>query len=155
MRLEGPAGAADVPLSLAISGQNAPLDTCSRTCRTAKGALNGGEHVDAVAGGASGGTAAFDLPTAPAQDGTALLQQVLVRMHQLHTYQVEETLGPAAQLLRAAYVFEAPDRMQLSPANSETTIWVGPTRYTRQADSDTWRAEYFGSSLPVPSFACH
>ncbi len=152
MPLEGPAAAADVPLSLAISGQNVPLDTCSRTCRTAKVTLTGGEHIDVVAGGASGGTAAFDLPTLPAQDGTALLQQVLVRMHQLHTYQVEETLGPAAQLLRAAYVFEAPDRMQLSPANSETTIWVGPTRYTRQADSDTWRAEDFGSSLPVPSF---
>src|SRR5260370_2996115 len=150
MRLEGPAGAADVPLSLAISGQNAPLDTCSRTCRTAKGALNGGEHVDAVAGGASGGTAAFDLPTAPAQDGTALLQQVLERMHQLHTYQVEETLGPAAQLLRAAYVFEAPDRMQLSFGNGEKTEWVGPTRHTRYTLSTGWQAEDSGTSLPLP-----
>ena len=152
MPLEGPATAADVPLTLAVRGQNVPLDTCSRTCRTASVTLTGGEHVDVVAGGASGGTAAFDLPTLPAQDGTALLQQVQERMHQLHTYQVDETLGPAAQLLRAAYVFEAPDRMQLSPANSQTTIWVGPTRYTRQADSGTWQAEDFGSSLPVPSF---
>src|SRR6266704_490092 len=101
--LEGPAAAADVPLSLAISGQTIPLDTCSRTCRTAIVTLNGGEHVDVVVGGASAGAAAFDLPKFPAQDGTALLQQVQERMHQLHTYQVEETLGPAAQLLRAAY----------------------------------------------------
>jgi hypothetical protein len=150
--LEGPAAAADVPLSLAVSGQNVPLDTCSRTCRTANVTLVGGEHVDIVAGGASGGTAAFDLPTLPAQDGTALLQQVHDRMHLLHTYRVDETLGPAAPPLRADYVFEAPDRMQLSPANGETTVWVGPTRYTRQADSGTWQAEYFGTSLPVPSF---
>ena len=94
----------------------------------------GGEHVDVVAGGASGGTAAFDLPTLPAQDGTALLHQVQDRMHQLHSYRVDETLGPAAPLLRAAYVFQAPDRMQLTPANGKDTVWVGPTRYTRQTD---------------------
>src|SRR5713226_6901784 len=66
--LEGPATAADVPLSLAISGQNVPLDTCSPTCRTANVTLVGGEHIDVVAGGATGGTAAFDLPMLPAQD---------------------------------------------------------------------------------------
>src|ERR1700694_4161870 len=41
---EGPAAAADVPLSLAIGGQNIPLDTCSRTCRTTRVTLVGGEH---------------------------------------------------------------------------------------------------------------
>jgi len=150
--LEGPAAAADVPLSLALAGQTVPLDTCSRTCRTADVTLVGGEHIDVVAGGASGGTAAFDLPPLPAPDGTALLQQVQDHMHQLHTYRVDETLGPATPPLRAAYVFEAPDRMQLTPANGETTVWVGPTRYTRQVDSGTWQAEDFGTSLPVPSF---
>ncbi|HLZ32082.1 MAG TPA: hypothetical protein VKV73_32575 [Chloroflexota bacterium] len=149
---EGPAAAAEVPLTLAVGGQNVPLDTCSRTCRTANVTLTGGEHVDVVAGGASGGTAAFDLPTLPAPDGTALLEHVQERMHQLRTYRVDERLGPATPLLRAAYLFEAPDRMQLSAANGETTVWVGPTRYTRQVDSGTWRAEDFGSSLPVPSF---
>ena len=39
--LEGPAAAADVPLSLAVSGQNVPLDTCSRTCRTTSLTLSG------------------------------------------------------------------------------------------------------------------
>ncbi len=150
--LEGPAAAADVPLSLALSGRNVPLDTCSRTCRTANVTLIGGEHVDVVAGGASGGTAAFDLPTLPAQDGTALLQQVQDRMHQLHTYQVDETLGPATPPLQAAYSFEAPDRMQLGFGDGETTVWVGPTRYTRDTVSGVWKAEDFGTSLPVPSF---
>jgi hypothetical protein len=149
---EGPAAAADLPLTLAVSGQNVPLDTCSRTCRTANVTLTGGEHVDVVAGGASGGAAAFDLPKFPAPDGTALLRQIQDRMHQLHSYRVDETLGPATPLLRAAYVFEAPDRMQLSPANGETTVWVGPVRYTRQTDAGTWQAEDFGTSLPVPSF---
>src|SRR5437016_10384217 len=115
--LEGPAAAADVPLSLAISGQNIPLDTCSRTCRTANVTLSGGEHIDVVAGGASGGAAAFDLPKFPAPDGTASLRQVQDRMHQVRSYRVDEMLGPATPLLRAAYIFEAPDRMQLTPAD--------------------------------------
>src|SRR6266436_1880506 len=51
--LEGPAAAADVPLRLVVSGQNVPLDTCSRTCRTANVTLNGGEHVEVAADGAS------------------------------------------------------------------------------------------------------
>jgi hypothetical protein len=145
--LEGPAAAADVPLSLAVSGQNIPLDTCSRTCRTASVTLVGGEHI-----GGTSGTAAFDLPRLPAQDGTALLQQVQDRMHHLHSYLVDETLGPATPVLRAANEFHAPDRMRLSPAIGETTVWVGPTRYTRQTDNGPWQAEDFGTSLPLPSF---
>ena len=150
--LEGPAAAADVPLRLAVGGQTVLLDTCSRTCRTANVTLTGGEHIDVVAGGASGGTAAFDLPTLPAQDGTAPLQQVQEHMHQLHTYHVDETLGPATPPLRAAYSFAAPDRMQLNFGDGETTVWVGPTRYTRDTLSGVWKAEDFGTSLPVPSF---
>src|SRR5260221_4021612 len=150
--VDGPAAAADVPLSLAVGGQTVLLDTCSRTCRTANVTLTGGEHIDVVAGGASGGTAAFDLPTMPAPDGTALLQQVQGRMHQLHTYQVDETLGPATPPLRAAYSFAAPDRMQLNFGDGETTVWVGPTRYTRDTLSGVWKAEDFGTSLPRPSF---
>jgi hypothetical protein len=150
--LEGPQAAADVPLSLAVGGQNVSLDTCSPTCRSATVDLIGGEHIDVMAGGGSGGTTSFDLPGLPAADGRALLQQVQDRMHQLHTYRVEETLGPATPLLRASYIFEAPDRIQLNPASGETTVWVGPTRYTREADSATWHAEDFGTGLPVPSF---
>src|SRR5438445_487637 len=47
--LEGPAAAADVPLSLAVGGQNVPLDTCSRSCRTTSVTLVGGQHIDVVA----------------------------------------------------------------------------------------------------------
>jgi hypothetical protein len=141
--------AADVPLSLVVGGRSVSLETCSRTCRSASVTLTGGEHIDVTADGA---TASFDLPALPAQDGTALLQQVQSRMHQLHTYRVDETLGPATPPLRAAYSFEAPDRMQFSFANGGTTVWVGPTRYTRDDASGAWKAEAFGVSLPVPSF---
>src|SRR5438132_11833091 len=44
--LEGPAAAADVPLSLAVGDQKVLLATCSRTCRTANVTLVGGEHSD-------------------------------------------------------------------------------------------------------------
>ena len=150
--LGGPAAAADVPVSLRVAAQSVALDTCSRTCRAANVNLLGGEHIDVLAGGASGGTASFDLPGLPAQDGAALLQQVQQRMHQLHTYRADETLGPATPPLQASYLFEAPDRMQLTPAGGEATVWIGPTRYTRPLGSDVWQAEDFGSSLPVPSF---
>jgi hypothetical protein len=150
--LEGPSAAADVPLSLAVDGQNVRLDKCSRTCRSATVDLSGAEHIDVVAGSSSGGTASFDLPALPAPDGTALLQQAQDRMHQLHTYRVDERLGPATPPLRASYLFEAPDRMQLNFAGGETTLWVGPTRFTRRPDSATWQAEDFGTGLPVPSF---
>jgi len=114
--------------------------------------LHGGEHIDVVAGGSDGGTASFDLPVLPAIEGTALLTQVQDRMHHLHTYRVHETLGPATPLLRAEYAFEAPDRIELSPTVGDTTVWVGPTRYTHKASSGIWEAEDFGTSLPVPSF---
>src|SRR5260221_7488800 len=45
MPLEGPATAADVPLTLAVNGQNVPLHTCSHTCLTANVTLTRGEHV--------------------------------------------------------------------------------------------------------------
>src|SRR2546423_10904365 len=44
MPLDGPAAAADVQLHLAVSGQTVPIDTCSRTCRSASVTLVGGEH---------------------------------------------------------------------------------------------------------------
>jgi hypothetical protein len=150
--LEGPSAAAEVPLSLSIGGQNVSLDACAPTCRTAVVTLMGGEHIGVVAPGTDGGTASFDLPALPALDGTPLLQQVQDRMHQLHTYRVAETLGPATPPLRANYEFEAPDRMQISPANQEPTVWVGPMRYIRQSNSASWQVQNFGTGLPVPSF---
>jgi hypothetical protein len=93
---DGPAAAADVPLTVSVDGQALFLDTCSRTCRTATLVLVGGEHMDVAAGGPAGGTAGFDLPALPAPDGMALLQAVQDTMHRLRTYRVDETMGPAS-----------------------------------------------------------
>jgi hypothetical protein len=82
--------------------------------------------------------------------------QVQSRMHQLHTYRVDETLGPATPPLRATYSFEAPDRMQLSFANGGTTVWVGPTRYTRGAASGAWVMRFVRAARaisPTPKFS--
>jgi hypothetical protein len=152
MPVGGPASAGDVPVNLSVGGQNVVLDTCASTCRMASVNLDGGERFDVTVGGANGGIVSFELPMLPTQDASALLQQVQQRMHQLHTYRVDETLGPATPLLRASYLFEAPDRMQLTPMGGQTAVWIGPKRYTQSLNSATWQIEEFGTNLPVPSF---
>src|SRR5260221_7183572 len=92
--LDGPAAAADVPLSLAVGGQTVLLDTCSRTCRTANVTLTGGGHIDLVARGASGGHPAFDPPPKPPPGRTALRPQIHDPPHQHPTYPGDETLRP-------------------------------------------------------------
>ena len=150
--LEGPAAAATIPISIAVAGRSVAVDTCSRTCRTANLMLLGGEHIDVIAGGAAGGTASFDLPALPAADGAPLLQQVQDRMHRLRSYRVDETLGPAQPPLHATYTFEAPDRMQVDFASGASSVWIGPTRYRRDATAGPWLAEAVGISPPIPSF---
>jgi hypothetical protein len=151
--LEGPGAAATIPVTLSIAGRSATLDTCSRTCRTASATLFGGEHIDVSVGGASGGTASFDVPQLPAVDGTPLLQRVQERMHGLRAYQVDETLGPAQPPLHAAYVFQAPDRMRIDFDTGASTIWIGPTRFRRDAGAAPWQAETTGTSVQIPTFA--
>ena len=89
---------------------------------------------------------------ATAQDGAALFQQVQQRVHQLQSYRIDETLGPAEPPLSASYTFRAPDRMQMDLANGSSTIWVGATRYTRKDPAHAWQAETIGSGPAVPGF---
>jgi hypothetical protein len=149
---EGPSAAASVPVSMTLDGQPVQLTTCASSCRTANVSLGGGEHLEVTAGGPAGGIAFFDLPGLPAPSGGELLQQLNQRMHELQTYKIQETLGPASPPLSASYVFSAPDRMQLSPSDGNATIWIGPTRYSRDASSGAWRKQDFGTSPTVPSF---
>jgi hypothetical protein len=152
--LEGAVAAADVSVSLVINGHPVPLDFCSRTCRTADVTLAGGEHVDVVADSPSGGTAGFDLPALPAPDGSTLLQQMQDQMHRLHTFRSDEILRPAATTpVETRYAFQAPDRMQMDFNTGSHTVFVGPTRYTRQDPPGTaWQAEDVGIVVPVPTF---
>ena len=152
--LDGPAGAASIPLTLQVDGRPVDLDTCSRTCRSASLSLHGGEHLALTAAGPDGGTARFDLPSLPAPDGTALLDQVQARMHALGSYRIDETLGPAAPPLRATYTVQTPDRLRIDFADGASSIWIGTTRYRRAAAAaGDWQAESTGTSLPLPSFA--
>ena len=114
--------------------------------------LKGGEHLQVQAGGREGGVASFDVPLLPATDGVELLRQVQQRMHQLLSYRIEETLGPAEPPLRASYTFQTPDRMEMDLANGSSTIWVGPTRYTRHDPTTAWQTETIGGGPAVPSF---
>jgi hypothetical protein len=152
--LEGAAAAADVPVTLALNHQNVPLDFCSRSCRTADVSIQGGEHVDVMANSPTGGTASFDLPALPAPEGTAVLQQVQDRMHRLTTFRDDELLGPAATPVHTLYTFQAPDRMEMDISTGSQSVFIGPTRYSRNTAQGTdWQAENIGVSLSVPAFA--
>jgi hypothetical protein len=150
--VEGPALAADVSVHVAIGGQTVPLEFCSRSCRTGEVTLQGGEHVDLLVDGPSGGAAAFDLPPLPPPDGTSLLQQAQDRMHALQTYRVDEVMGPNAAFGHFQYAYQAPDRMQVDLGSAQT-IFVGPLRYSRTEPGAAWQVDNMGASLPVPSFS--
>jgi len=123
-------------VDLSINGRDVPLDFCSRSCRTADVTLAGGEHVDVVADGSTGGTVSFALPSLPAPDGSELLQQVQDRMHRLQTLRSHETLGPVVPPIETQYAFQVPDRMQMDISNGSHTIFIGGTRYTRNDQSN-------------------
>ncbi len=150
--LAGPTAALDVPLSLDVRGSSASLTTCSRTCRSAMVDLAGGDQLEVRVDGAEGGTAAFDLPALPAEDGSALFQSLQDRMHRLRGYRVDERLGPADPVQRASYAFQAPDRMRVDLGNGSSTIWAGLTRYTHRPGASTWQAQNAGAAPVVPGF---
>src|SRR5947209_10798123 len=49
--LEGPAAAADVPLSLALGGRRVPIDKCPRNCRRPNLTRTGAQHLGDIAAG--------------------------------------------------------------------------------------------------------
>ncbi|MBV9358124.1 MAG: hypothetical protein JO023_21645 [Chloroflexi bacterium] len=150
--MAGPAAALDVPLSLDVNGSSASLTTCSRTCRSAMVDLAGGDHLEVRVDGADGGTATFDLPAMPAEDGNALFQELQDRMHQLRSYRVDEQLGPADRVQTATYAFQAPDRMRVDLSSGASTIWDGLTRFTRRPGESAWQAQSAGAAPVVPGF---
>jgi copper transport protein len=149
--LKGEAAAADLPADLSVDGRSLSLPSCGVTCRSVQADLRGGEHLEVRVGGDEGGTAAFDLPSLPAPDGSTLLERVQERMHRLHTFRTDEVLEPAKLPLQTRYSFQAPDRLQIQASNGYAAVWVGPTRYDRSAPDAPWKAENVGISIPVPS----
>jgi hypothetical protein len=149
--LEGDEAAASLRAHLSVGAQSVPLSTCGDTCRRATVAVHGGEEITVRVDGPKGGTASFDLPPLPAEDGSALLDEAQEVMHGLRTYRLNETLSSGLAVVRSRYAFVAPDRMQSVVGGKAEAIWVGNTRYTRDRSEATWKVQS-GPPIPVPSF---
>lgn len=147
----GEAAASKTAVGIRVDGTAVNSRRCGPTCFTASISLDGGESIT-VTLGAGRGEAAFNIPTLPAPDGTALIQSVQQAMHKLNTYRLDETLGPARVPLQTMYEFQAPDRLSYQLSTGGQTVIVGSVRYSRSNPTRPWLAE---ATLPikVPEFA--
>ncbi|MGH2579445.1 MAG: copper resistance CopC/CopD family protein [Actinomycetota bacterium] len=152
--LDGEDAASRLRAELTVEGRTLTLQRCGPTCRRAEVDLQGGERVDVHVDGPTGGTASFLLPKLPASDGSAILQQMMTRIHELETYRLDETLSSGLAVVRARYAFQAPDSFEsavTAPSGGSRTVWIGGTRYLRQGNGP-WQIEKGGPPPRVPSF---
>ncbi len=142
-------------VTMSVAGRSVPLSVCGDSCRKANVTLSGGEVISVAVGGPNGGTASFTIPTLPAPGGSALLDKMQNAMHALHTYTVEETLSTGLTTLNTRYLYEAPNRLQVTslsgPGAGAQTVFVGAKRYTRAGPGQNWLATQ-AVPIPVPSF---
>jgi len=144
--------AQDIPVKVSVQGGNLPVRECGPNCRVSEVNLKGGERIAVTAAGSAGGTQIFDLPKLPAPDGTALLDRMQQRMHELGTYKEDDSLNSGLAAIQSQYAFVAPDRMESSVNGQSQVIWIGTTRYLLDSPGGTWQVEQGGPSIPVPSF---
>lgn len=147
----GEAAAAKTAIGIKVNGSAVPSRRCGPTCFTAPVNLAGGEAIT-VSLGSGRGEADFNLPRLPAQDGTTLVQSMQGAMHNLNTYRIDETLGPASVPLETMYAFEVPDRLSYQLSTGGQTVIIGSVRYSRPYPNGRWLVE---ATLPVkvPEFA--
>lgn len=128
-------------LLLVVGRQHLRLEGCGPTCRHVRADLAGDEVIRVHTPGDIDEGAEIQLPGLPAPDGEALLGRLSVRMDALRSYHVEETLGPVDPPLRAAYDFEAPDRMHfLLQSTGQENVRVGERFYSRARPGAGWEA---------------
>jgi hypothetical protein len=150
----GEPAASGLGVTLDSDGRAAPVRRCGPACRSAAVDLRGGETLSvavATAGSDGGATARFRVPALPAPDAAGEVDRVQRAMHALRTYQLDETLRPAAVPLQVTYAFQAPDRLSYRVSGGAETVIVGPTEYTRDGPAGPWHVQ----ALPpvgVPSF---
>ena len=114
----GPAAAADIDVTLSVNDASIPLTFCSRNCRTGDVNLVGGEHLQVdVHEATSAATADFYIPQLPLADGTQLLGLTQDRMHQLHSYSIDESLGPSDPPILTHYTAVSPDQTSIVSSN--------------------------------------
>ncbi len=135
-----------------VRGRWQALSSCGGPCRTATVDLQGGERLAvAVAAGGNGGTAAFDLPSLPAKNGTTLARAAAAQMNQLRSYQVAEVLSG----FRSAYAYARPHQMWLRTWYSggvQQSLWLGSSLYVKTSPGAPWRLKSRGTLAPVPYF---
>lgn len=148
--LDGEAAAESEGIRVNLGGQDIGARRCGLTCFATTAVLSGGEIVRVDVAGDGGGIATFQLPRLPAPDGSQLLQVATQKMQQLHAFRIAETLGPARIPLHTDYELEAPDRLQYLLATGAETVFIGDTRYSRDAPTDQWKAEAT-SPIQVPT----
>lgn len=149
----GTAAAADVAVTLSVNGRSVPLTFCSRSCRTADVNLLGGDDLEVgVQDTLMAATASFQIPQLPLQDGSELLGLGQDRMHSLHSYRIEESLGPADPPIQTHYTAVSPGQTSIEASNGFEMTWIGTLRYSRNGSTQPWSVDDVGITLPVPSF---
>jgi hypothetical protein len=147
----GEPAASGLAVTLALDGRPDAVSRCGPACRTADVDVRGGETLTGGGGGRDGGTARFRVPALPAADAGADVDRVQAVMHTLRTYQLDETLQPAAVPLRVTYSFQAPDRLRYAVSGGAETVIVGPSQYTRDGPGAPWLVHAL-PPVQVPSF---
>jgi copper transport protein len=154
--LTGARGASSLSATLSVDGAaSQKLTACGTTCRETRVNLRGGETVTVAVPGRGGGTATFRIPSLPAADGAAPLTRAQQRMHQLHSYQLLESLttgAPGVTPIVDRYTYGAPDRMMSVAANGAQLVWIGTTQYRRNQPNQPWQVTSGLPLLHVPSF---
>jgi putative copper export protein len=148
--LASPATAAS-KARLQVQGHWRALSSCGGPCRTATVDLRGGERLAVAVAGPVGGTAAFDLPSLPARDGTALARSAIAQMNQLRTYRVAEVLSG----FRSAYAYARPHQLWLRTwygDGVQQSLWLGSSLYVKTSAGGPWRLKSKGTLAPVPYF---
>jgi putative copper export protein len=148
--LASPATAAS-KARLQVQGRWRTLSSCGGPCRTATVDLRGGERLAVAVAGPIGGTAAFDLPSLPARDGTALARSATAQMNQLRTYRVAEVLSG----FRSAYSYARPHQLWLRTwygDGVQQSLWLGSSLYVKTTAGAPWRLKSKGTLAPVPYF---
>jgi hypothetical protein len=113
--------------------------------------LRGGERLAVAVAGPAGGTATFDLPPLPAQDGTTLARSAAAQMNRLQSYRVAEVLSG----FRSAYAYARPHQMWLRtwyPDGVQQSLWLGGSLYEKTGPGVPWRLKSRGVVAPVPYF---
>jgi copper transport protein len=141
--VEGVAGVPDI---------TKPLISCGATCRQTTLTLLGGATVNVDVLGPGGGQATFVVPSLPAPSGASLLALMQRRMHQLHSYQVSESLSSGLTTVLSTYSAAAPDRTTWSVDAMSETIYIGTTLYSRESRDQPWTTQTAVPEDIVPSF---